>query len=305
MKIMNVSHEKPDVSPRSNGVINALSFDVEDYYHVSAFANVINRGQWDEYPSRVVENTKRILDVLDQFGTRATFFVLGWVAERRPALVQEIHARGHEVACHGYSHQLIYNQTPEVFRQETRQSQQILEDAIGNPIRGYRAASYSITRRSLWALDILHDLGFRYDSSIFPVRHDRYGIPGAPRFPHNIVLGGGKKILEFPVSTLKLGSYRLPVGGGGYFRIFPYSVIAYAISSLNKNERQPAMFYLHPWELDPDQPRIQAGLLSRFRHYHNLGKCEQRLRKLLRDIPFTTVTKALERYNQPLVNITY
>jgi len=209
------------------------------------------------------------------------------------------------VACHGYSHQLIYNQTPEVFRQETRRSQQILEDAIGNPIRGYRAASYSITRRSLWALDILHELGFRYDSSIFPVRHDRYGIPGAPRFPHNISLGGDKKILEFPVSTLNFGRYRLPVGGGGYFRIFPYSVIAHAISFLNKKEGQPAMFYLHPWELDPDQPRIQAGLLSRFRHYHNLGKCEQRLRKLLRDKPFTTVTKVLERDNKPLENITY
>ncbi|GAB4507885.1 MAG: DUF3473 domain-containing protein [Sulfuricaulis sp.] len=286
-------------------MINALSFDVEDYYHVSAFANAINRGQWDEYPSRVNENTRRILDLLDQFGTRATFFVLGWVAERQPDLVKEIHARGHEVACHGYSHQLIYNQTPEEFRQETQRSQQILEDAIGNPIRGYRAASYSITRRSLWALDILCDLGFRYDSSIFPVRHDRYGIPGAPRFPHNVLLAGGKKILEFPVSTLNFGKYRLPVGGGGYFRIFPYSLIAYAISYLNKKERQPAMFYLHPWELDPGQPRIQAGFLSRFRHYHNLRKCEQRLRKLLQDKPFTTVTQVLEHYDSPLVNITY
>ncbi len=294
-----------DVRSRVNHMVNALSFDVEDYYHVSAFAKVVNRDRWEHYPSRVDNNTRRILDLLDRFDTKATFFVLGWVAERHVALVKEIHARGHEIACHGYSHKLIYNQSPEEFREETRRSQQILENAIGNRISGYRAASYSITRRSLWALDILHDLGFRYDSSIFPVRHDRYGIPDAPRFPHYVVFGDGKKMLEFPVSTLNIWRYRLPVGGGGYFRIFPYSLIAYAISHLNEEERQPAMFYLHPWELDPDQPRIQAGLVSRFRHYHNLKKCEQRLCKLLSGKSFTTVTEVLERYDKPLESVTF
>ncbi len=302
---MNDAHTKPDILPRTNGVVNALSFDVEDYYHVSAFAKVVDRSRWEHYASRVDTNTRRILDLLDNYATKATFFVLGWVAERNVGLVKEIHARGHEVASHGYSHQLIYNQSPEEFRQETRKSKEILEDAVGGQIGGYRAASYSITSRSLWALDILSDLGFRYDSSIFPVRHDRYGISNAPRFPHNINLGDGKRMLEFPVATLNIWGYRLPVGGGGYFRIFPYSLIAYAISYLNEVERQPAMFYLHPWELDPDQPRIQAGLVSRFRHYHNLKKCEQRLRKLLDGKSFATVTNVLERYNKPLKNITY
>jgi polysaccharide deacetylase family protein (PEP-CTERM system associated) len=302
---MNDAHTKPDILPWTDGVVNALSFDVEDYYQVSAFAKVVDPSQWEKYSSRVDQNTRRILDLLDYNATKATFFVLGWVAERHVRLVKEIHARGHEIACHGYSHQLIYTQSPEEFRRETRKAQEILEDAIGSRIGGYRAASYSITRRSLWALEILCDLGFRYDSSIFPIRHDRYGIAGAPRFPHNIVLGDGKRILEFPVATLNIWGYRLPVGGGGYFRIFPYSLIAYAISYLNEVERQPAMFYLHPWELDPDQPRIEAGLISRFRHYHNLKKCEQRLRKLLDAKSFAPVTKVLERYNKPIENIAY
>lgn len=286
-------------------MINALSFDIEDYYQVSAFEKVVNRDRWEQYPSRVENNTRRVLDLLDQRNTKATFFVLGWVAERHPALVRDIHARGHEVACHGYSHRLIYTQTPDEFEQETRRSKDILEAAIGSRIRGYRAASYSITRRSLWALDILHDLGFEYDSSVFPVRHDRYGIPDAPRFPHEIRLGGGGKLTEFPVATLNIWGYRLPVGGGGYFRIFPYSLIAYAIAHLNEKEQQPAMFYLHPWELDPDQPRIQAGRLSRFRHYHNLKKCEQRLRRLLDTRVFTTAANVLGNYNRPLEVVTY
>ena len=286
---------------------NAFTVDVEDYFQVSAFEAVVDRSQWTSFPSRVDHNTRRVLDLLDRHATKATCFVLGWVAERNPQLVQEIQRRGHDVACHGYSHRLIYNQTPAEFADETRRAKDILEQIVGRPVRGYRAASYSITRRSLWALDTLIELGFDYDSSIFPVRHDRYGIPGAPRFPHVIERAGGRSIVEFPISTLSFGAYRLPVGGGGYFRIFPYWLSAGAIAYLNRREGQPAMFYIHPWEVDPDQPRISASALSRFRHYHHLDRCEQRLDRLLASAPFAGVDTVLSDYRQrqPLARMRY
>jgi polysaccharide deacetylase family protein (PEP-CTERM system associated) len=286
---------------------NAFTVDVEDYFQVSAFEAVVDRDQWTHFPSRVEDNTRRVLDLLDRHRTKATCFVLGWVAERHPELVREIDTRGHDVACHGYSHRLIYSQTPTEFAEETRRAKDVLEQLIGRPVRGYRAASYSITRKSLWALDTLIDLGFEYDSSIFPVRHDRYGIPGAPRFPHIIERGGGRSIVEFPISTLNLGVYRLPVGGGGYFRIFPYWLSAGAIAYLNRRERRPAMFYVHPWEVDPQQPRIAASLLSRFRHYYHLDECERRLERLLAGARFNNVEVVLGEYRQrqPLPRMRY
>ncbi len=272
---------------------NALTVDVEDYFQVSAFAESIKPHEWDNHPLRVEKNTHKILDLFDDYQIKATFFVLGWVAERRRDLVLEIARRGHEIACHGYSHQLIYNQSEDVFRQETIRAKKILEDIVQRPMRGYRAASYSITRRSLWALDVLVEAGFEYDSSIFPVRHDRYGIPGSPEFPYILDTPAGHKLVEFPISTAKFLGYRLPVAGGGYFRLYPYWLSRAGLRQINR-KNQPFIFYLHPWEVDPDQPRISASRLSRFRHYNNLDKCESRLRSLASDFKFTTVENVLQ-----------
>lgn len=272
---------------------NALTVDVEDYFHVAAFARQIDPATWDRFPLRVERNTQRLLDLFAERDVRATFFVLGWVAERCPGLVRVIVDRGHEVACHGYSHQLIYEQAPAVFREETIRAKACLEDQAQRPVLGYRAASYSITKRSLWALDILAELGFAYDSSIFPVHHDRYGIPDSPRWPYQIDTKAGS-LIEFPPSTLAVGGHRLPVGGGGYFRIYPYQLTRFALSRINRMEERPFIFYLHPWEIDPEQPRIRAGCLSTFRHYTNLSRCEARLRRLLRDFQFMPAGEMLE-----------
>ena len=273
-------------------ILNALTVDVEDYFQVSAFAESIDRRDWDKHPLRVENNTRRLLDLFDEHQVKATFFVLGWVADRSKDLVKEIAARGHEVASHGYSHQLVYNQTPDVFREETLRSKRLLEDIIQMPVRGYRAASYSITERSLWALDILAEAGFDYDSSIFPVRHDRYGIPDAPEFPYRLETPKGHSLVEFPLSTAKLLKYRLPVAGGGYFRLYPYALTRAGLRQINRRQ-QPFIFYLHPWEIDPDQPRIAASWFSRFRHYNNLEKCESRLRRLMNDFQFGTAWDVL------------
>lgn len=272
---------------------NALTVDVEDYFHVSAFAKTIKPDDWVNHPLRVEANTRRLLDLFDEHEVIATFFVLGWVAERKPDLIREIASRGHEVACHGYSHQLVYNQKPDVFKEETIRSKQILEDIIQVRVVGYRAASYSIVEQSLWALDILADAGFEYDSSIFPVRHDRYGIPDSPKYPYRLDTPGGKQIIEFPLSTASLFRYRLPVAGGGYFRLYPYWLTRSGLAQINKRQK-PFIFYLHPWEIDPDQPRISASWFSRFRHYNNLDKCESRLRRLMSDFSFGTVIDVLE-----------
>lgn len=272
---------------------NAMTVDVEDYFHVSAFSSHIRPSDWDSYECRVEQNTRRLLDLFEQMGILATFFALGWVAERYPQLIREIAARGHEVGCHGYSHRLVYEQSPAEFRQETARAKAVLEDQIQSPVFGYRAASYSIVAQSIWALDILLDLGFTYDSSIFPVRHDRYGIPGAPREPHRFMTPSGGEIVEFPLTTKEFAKYRLPVSGGGYFRIFPYSLTSWALHSVNRIERRPFIFYLHPWEIDAAQPRINTSWLSRFRHYHNLDVCEDRLRQLLREFQFGTARQIL------------
>jgi polysaccharide deacetylase family protein (PEP-CTERM system associated) len=272
---------------------NALTVDVEDYFHVSAFSDHIDRNHWDSYPCRVEANTRALLGLFEKASVKATFFVLGWVAERYPALVRDIASAGHEVACHGYSHELVYRQTPAVFRDETRRAKEVLENIIQQPVNGYRAASYSITPKSTWALDVIAELGFRYDSSIFPVRHDRYGMPGARREPHVLKTPAGHTLVEFPLSTLQAFRYRLPVAGGGYFRLFPYWFTRYALGRINNADRLPFIFYLHPWEIDTNQPRVQAGRLSRFRHYQNLDRCEQRLVALLKDFSFDTVEQVL------------
>ena len=278
-------------------MINALTIDVEDYFQVNAFARQIPCDQWDSYPLRVESNTHRILDLLDEFRVKATFFVLGWIAERVPALVQEIHRRGHEVACHGYGHQLIYSIGPGRFREDVSRARRILEDICGERVLGYRAPSYSITAKSLWALDILIEEGFSYDSSIFPVIHDTYGIPDASRFPGTLSCASGT-IREFPLSTLPLRilgrEVRLPVAGGGYLRLLPARVIGGALQRINTRERQPAVLYFHPWEIDPGQPRIKAGCKSRFRHYLNLEKTEGKLRTLLAQLKFGTMREVLD-----------
>jgi len=272
---------------------NALTVDVEDYFQVSAFAKSVNQNDWDNYPLRVEKNTQRLLDLFDEAQVKATFFVLGWVADRKRSLIEEIAQRGHEVASHGYSHQLIYNQSQRVFREETIRSKLLLEDIVQAPVRGYRAASYSITKDSLWALDILAEAGFVYDSSIFPVHHDRYGIPDAKETPHVLNTPQGRSIVEFPLSTAKLFKYKLPVAGGGYFRLYPYALTRAGLRQVNARQ-QPFIFYLHPWEVDPDQPNIEAGWFSRFRHYNNLDKCEARLERLMKDFQFATAWQVLD-----------
>ena len=271
---------------------NALTVDVEDYFQVSAFAKSVNQNDWDNYPLRVEKNTQRLMDMFDESQVKATFFVLGWVADRNRALIKEIAQRGHEVASHGYSHQLIYNQSQQVFREETIRSKLLLEDIVQAPVRGYRAASYSITKNSLWALDVLAEAGFDYDSSIFPVRHDRYGIPDAEEIPHVLKTPQGRSLVEFPLSTAKVFNYKLPVAGGGYFRLYPYAVTRAGLRQVNSRQ-QPFIFYLHPWEIDPDQPTIEAGWFSRFRHYNNLEKCESRLQRLMKDFQFDTAWQVL------------
>jgi polysaccharide deacetylase family protein (PEP-CTERM system associated) len=274
-------------------MLNALTIDVEDYYQVSAFESVIEYDDWMQFESRVEQNTHRFLDILDVHHTKATFFVLAWVAERQPQLVREIVARGHEIGSHGYAHRRVYTQTPTQFQHETRRSKCVLEDVTGQPIHGYRAASYSITMQSLWALDVLKEEGFIYDSSIFPIRHDLYGIPDFQRFCHVYTTERGHSLVEFPISTVRVGTTNFPVGGGGYFRLFPYFVTRWGIKHLNHSEKQPAVVYLHPWEIDPAQPRIRASRLSRFRHYLNLEKTAPRLAQLLQDFQFGPMADVL------------
>jgi polysaccharide deacetylase family protein (PEP-CTERM system associated) len=263
-------------SPR---VVNAMTVDVEDYFHVSVFDGVVPRSRWDRLESRVTANTSRMLDIFAEHGVRGTFFVLGWVAERFPELVRRIAAAGHEIASHGYGHRLVYDQTPAAFREDVRRAKALLEDASGARVHGYRAPSYSIVPRSLWALDVLIEEGHAYDSSIFPIRHDRYGIPVSGRHAYVVDRPGGR-LVEAPASTTTFGGMNLPVAGGGYFRLLPYAWTRWGISRVNA-EAKPAIFYLHPWEIDPGQPRLSCGLLSRIRHYRNLSQTESRLRRLL------------------------
>jgi polysaccharide deacetylase family protein (PEP-CTERM system associated) len=279
----------------ATSIINAMTVDVEDYFHVAALAQSIDRSQWDSMEYRAESSTRRLLDLFDRSNLRATFFVLGWVARRSPDLIREIASRGHEVASHGMSHKLVFNQTPEEFRSETYESKALLEDIIGAPVIGYRASTYSITRRSLWALDILHEAGFAYDSSIFPIRHDVYGIPDAPQVPSRIPTPKGANIVEFPMSTAPMFGTRIPVSGGGYFRLLPYWLTRKGLTKLNTELARPFIFYLHPWEVDPEQPRVRTNWKSRLRHYTNLDRCEARLRRLIGEFRFGRVCDVLAR----------
>jgi polysaccharide deacetylase family protein (PEP-CTERM system associated) len=272
----------------------AMTIDVEDYFQVAAFKDVISPAEWDSFPPRVEQNTRRLLELFSREGITATFFVLGWVAERMPGLVREIQTDGHEIASHGYSHQLIFEQSPEVFRRETAKSKAILEDITGEKVRGYRAASYSVTRDSLWALDILAELGFTWDSSIFPVHHDTYGMAGTPDEPYQLITPSGAALTEFPLTTARVLGLSVPAAGGGYFRQYPYALSRWLLARASRYGEKPTIFYLHPWEVDPDQPRIpNASSKSRFRHYTNLSRCLGRLERLCQDFQFGTVDQVL------------
>jgi polysaccharide deacetylase family protein (PEP-CTERM system associated) len=274
----------------AEGLVNAMSVDVEDYFQVSAFDGKVDRGDWERLPARVEKNTDRVLSLLDEHRVKTTFFTLGWVAERFPGMVRRIVEAGHEVASHGYSHVRVHHQNRTEFREDVRRSKKLLEDIGGRPVLGYRAPSYSIGKNTLWAVDELEGAGYVYSSSIYPIYHDLYGMPDAPRFAFRH--RGGEGILEIPISTARLFRFNWPSGGGGYFRLMPYALFRRAIRRINEREEKPCVFYFHPWELDPEQPRPKnLGLKTRFRHYLNLGRMESRLARLLRDFRWDRIDR--------------
>lgn len=269
-------------------IANALTIDVEDYFQVSALAPYIPRSQWDHIPCRVERNVEEILGYLESAQSRATFFTLGWVAERFPALVRRIVKAGHELASHGYGHHRASDQGRDEFLEDVRKAKLLLEGIAGCEVKGYRAPSFSIGKGNLWAFDCIAEAGYRYSSSVYPVKHDHYGMPDSPRFPYEVRPG----LLEIPMTTARLGERNLPVGGGGYFRLLPYGVSRWLIRRVNRVDRRPAMFYFHPWEIDPDQPRVtEADAKSRFRHYVNLHRTAPRLRRLLADFRWDRVDR--------------
>jgi polysaccharide deacetylase family protein (PEP-CTERM system associated) len=272
---------------------NALTIDLEDYYHVSAFNDHVPQREWGSRESRVERNTNLLLDLLDESGCKATFFTLGWIADEHPQVVRSVAERGHEVACHSLRHRTVYQMTPDEFREDTRCAKDLLENVSGVRVRGYRAPSFSITKDSLWALTVLAELGFTYDSSIFPVKHANYGVPHASRTPFRVETPAGS-IIEFPLTTLELAGRRSPFGGGAYFRLLPYWYTRWGIRFLNTRENRPACVYLHPWELDPDQPRMSVSLTARLRHYLGLGGTPAKFRSLIKDFEFCPVAALTE-----------
>jgi polysaccharide deacetylase family protein (PEP-CTERM system associated) len=265
---------------RVPALMNALTVDVEDYFQVSALAPLIDRGSWDTRECRVERNVERLLDLFSERGARATFFTLGWVAQRYPQLVRRIVADGHELASHGYGHLRASEQSRDDFRDDVQRAKGLLEDLGGQPVQGYRAPSFSIGHSNPWAFDVLLESGYRYSSSVYPVQHDHYGMPDAPRFPYDARPG----LLEIPLTTTRMFGRNLPAGGGGYFRLAPYGLSRWALQRVNTIDQRPAIFYMHPWEIDPGQPRVPGtNLKTRFRHYVNLDKTEARLGRLLSD----------------------
>jgi polysaccharide deacetylase family protein (PEP-CTERM system associated) len=281
---------------------NIASVDVEDYFQVEAFAGSIDRSAWDSYACRVEGNTHRLLDLFDECAVKGTYFVLGWIAERYPQLLREIASRGHELGCHSYWHRCVYRLTPGEFREDTQRAKGLIEQSAGVAVRGYRAPSFSITGRSLWAFDILAELGFTYDSSVFPVSHDVYGLPGAPRSPFVVSTESGA-VIEYPMATFRLGGTRnLPVGGGGYLRIFPWWYTDVGVRRA-WGEGVPVVSYIHPWEVDADQPRLRGPLKSRLRHYTNLARTQERWRKLVRLGPFSSFRDSRLGESAPLYDL--
>jgi polysaccharide deacetylase family protein (PEP-CTERM system associated) len=272
--------------------VNAMTVDVEDYFQVSAFEPHVARAEWDSKELRVDRNVKRILELFATHDVKATFFILGWVAQRLPAMVREIVNAGHEVASHGLEHTRVTQQERDDFRHDVTTAKRLLEDTAGKEVIGYRAATYSITEHNLWALDVLAETGHRYSSSIYPIKHDLYGIPAAPRFRFEV---GASKLTEIPITTVALLGRNWPCGGGGYFRLFPYSLSKWALKHVNETEGQSAVFYFHPWEIDPAQPRVAGvSFKTRFRHYLNLHKLEGRVASLLRDFRWDRLDKVFD-----------
>ena len=277
-------------------MLNVLSVDVEDYFHVEAFAAKIRYDQWDAYERRVDYNVARILELFEKYAVKGTFFILGWVAEKLPHLSRQIAMAGHEIGCHGYAHRRLQTLTPLEFREDLKRATALLSDQVQQPVVCYRAPSFSVVRSTMWALDILADEGFRFDSSIFPVRHDLYGVPDGKRFPYWQVSPAGHHLFEFPPSTIRTANNNLGIAGGGYLRLSPYGPTRWAIRHVNDVEGQPVMVYFHPWEIDPDQPFVRAGFRSTFRHYTNLATMAGKIERLLQDFQFTTLSKACAQH---------
>ncbi len=278
----------------SSALTHAMTIDVEDYFQVSAFASSIKPADWDNYECRVEQNTRRVLEIAAESNTCGTFFVLGWVAKRYPKLVEEIQAAGHEIGCHSQWHQLVYELGPDRFRADLQESRDVLQGITGHKITMYRSPSFSITNKSLWALDILSEEGFTIDSSIYPVHHDRYGIPDAPLMPYLIETTAGP-IAEFPGMVCQVGRTNVPVGGGGYLRLLPWTITNRLLQNVQRQNR-PLNVYIHPWEFDPDQPRIKASLKSRFRHYQNLKTTTRKIRCLLTEFRLGKMSDVLTAF---------
>ncbi len=274
-------------------VDNCLTVDVEDYFMVTAFSDVIKFEDWNRLEPRIEYNINKILELFGQYNVKATYFVLGWVAEKYPRLIRSIHSQGHEIACHSYNHRLVDSLTPSEFKEDVRKAKNILENIIGTSVKGFRAPSWSIRERSIWALDILREEGFIYDSSVFPIYHDKYGFPGAERFPHTIELKTGK-IIEIPPSTTRFLKMNVPISGGGYLRLLPFRFIYAALNRINKNEGKPFVLYIHPWEIDPNQPSLSGRVPSRLRHYINLRSTFSKLTTLVKEFSYDTILKLVE-----------
>jgi len=287
MQVREKDTGKGPISPRTH----VMSVDVEDYFMVEAFASSVSRDSWESRPSRVAMSTRRILELFDKYNVKGTFFFVGWVARRFPELVREVHSRGHELACHSYWHRTVYSLKPEEFREDTRTAVAAIEDAAGVKVYGYRAPSWSITKNCLRALDILSEEGFRYDSSIYPIHHDLYGLPGAEPFPYQLNCQNGRALKEYPPASVRVFGQNLPAAGGGYLRIFPLTYTHWVFRKYEVQYRERVIVYLHPWEVDSEQPRISASLKSRFRHYTNLGSMESRIESLLTRYTFGTFSQ--------------
>ena len=291
------------MNAKAGHMVNAMTVDVEDYFQVSAFEDQINRDQWDAWPCRVERNIDRILALFAEADIHATFFILGWIAQRYPEMVRRIADAGHEIASHGMFHRRVTQQDQTTFAADAYASRILLEDVSGRSVKGYRAPSYSIGRSTLWALDLLNESGYGYSSSVYPVRHDLYGMPEAPRFAFRLKAGG---LIELPVTTCRIIGCQFPCGGGGFFRLYPYRLSRWAVHRVNVVDRQPAIFYFHPWELDPDQPRLRhINLKTRLRHYLNLSRMERRLKRLLVDFRWDRIDRVypLEGFSCPVFSL--